>query len=163
MEPTWRVVTELTLASSKAFIFVIEEFLALLKKGHAKPRLPFLDNTTVTYTWDDATERVLGATTWSVDHERRDGLIGLSLVAEEFRGKGIYKQQMKEVNRRMHALGCITVHAFVHKDNLVMLNGIKSLGKDYDFVHTTGDLEQLVGIENRFLIPANKLPSSRPK
>ena len=131
-----KVVTEDTLAHSRAFVFIIDQFAKLLKAGFGDTEFTFGNNNFVTYLYDETSKEVLSASVWSFDPTRRASTVHFSATAEEHRGKGYYKQVFAEVERRVKMKGAVALFSGVHVDNGKMVELAKQTGRQANWYRT---------------------------
>lgn len=119
------IITEPTLSYSKAFIFVMEHFVKMLKAGHSELSICINNSMTVTYAMEDG--QVIGACVYELDKSKRQAWIYSAAVDENHRGKGVYTDIYNEVERVSKAAGMVVINSNVHIDNAPM---IKSADKN---------------------------------
>ena len=103
------VKTEPTFAHSKAFIFVMDHFVKLLKAGMAEQELCFHNAVQVAYVEDEDGD-VIGAAIFDLDKTKRQAWIYLAAVAADHRSQGIYSAIYRKIediarNEGMKGLG----------------------------------------------------------
>lgn len=121
-----KIVTEDTLAHSKAFVFVMEQFVQLLKEGLSDMETPFGNNFKVTYMITEDTGEVVSAIVWGNDLSRRISTLNFVCTAYEHRRKGYYTQLFNEVQRLMKSKGSTLLYYNVHTNNSQMLNFVNN-------------------------------------
>jgi GNAT superfamily N-acetyltransferase len=129
-----KVVSEDSLAHSKAFVFVLEEYLALVKAGHADYDLPFTNGSLVAYAL--LGDQVIGASVWSYDPPKRAAWVLFSAVAEEHRKQGIYKQLIHFVEQQAIRKGAAALYSGVHVTNDAMIAAAQASGRTLGWYRT---------------------------
>lgn len=119
------IITEPTLSYSKAFVFVMEHFVKMLKSGHSDLSLCINNSMTVTYAIED--NQVIGACVYELDHSKRQAWIHIAAVNESHRSNGIYDEIYQEVEQVCKNSGMVVLSSNVHVDNAPM---IKSASKN---------------------------------
>jgi len=114
------IITEPTLSYSKAFIFVMDHFVKMLKAGHSDLSLCIKNSMTVTYAVEN--EQVIGACVYELDHSKRQGWIHTAAIDENFRGLGVYEEIYKEVEQVCKTSGMIVLGSNIHVDNEPMIH-----------------------------------------
>lgn len=133
-----KIVTESSVAHSKAFVFLLDQYLALLKAGHADHEFSFNNSSLVTYAIED--DIILGASAWVVDPLKRIAWILFIAVAEEHRRKGIYKVISSEIESQAKKRKAVALYSTVHVDNDAMLNSIESTKNQKQWYKTKKEL-----------------------
>jgi len=131
--------SEDTLAHSKAFIFVMDQWVKLLKLGYGDTELAFGNQSLVTYALADDQKTVLAAIVWSYDSGRRVAGELFSSVAEEHRRTGIYTKVIAEVERRAKLRGAVALYSGVHVNNVQMLTSVEKEGRRVDWYRVKKD------------------------
>lgn len=119
--------TEETLANSKAFVFALENFLELVKNGHADTELAFINSCKVTYAISEKNE-ILGCTVWGIIKQKSSAWIYFSATDKKHRKKGIHSEIIKEVEKQAKILKCKAVYAGIHVSNAPMNLAMKKNG-----------------------------------
>lgn len=122
-----KVLHEATVANSKAFVFLLEEYLALVKRGFADNEFAYGNGSMCTYAVDDAGS-VIGACAWFIDNGKRSAWILFAAVAEPHRRHGVYSALQAEVERIARAKGVAALYLGVHVDNDAMVATSKGAG-----------------------------------
>jgi GNAT superfamily N-acetyltransferase len=130
----WKLEHELSLAHSKAFVFVLEEFTKLVQAGHADFEIPFTNASQVTYTIVNG--EVAGASVWTIDKAKRSAWMLFSAVAKAHQRKGIYTALSAEVERRAKNQGAVVIYSGVHIDNDAMVNAAVKAGRQANWYRT---------------------------
>lgn len=128
-----KLVNEPALAHSKAFIFVLDEYVKLLKNGFGELELFFNNTSSVTYLLDESTDEVVSAIVWGVDLQRRVGTIHFSATSESHRNNGYYKRLLTNVESSMKNRGVVVFYSGVHVDNETMLQLTESTNRKKTF------------------------------
>lgn len=115
-------------AHSPAFLFMLEEFVKLVKTGYADNELNFTNSSFVDYALDDQ-QQVAGGCIWTYDPLKRSAWILFSAVRENMRKKGVYKSIIVNVERIAKQKGAIVIYSSVHVDNEAMIAAAKSSGR----------------------------------
>jgi len=113
------IITENTLSYSKAFIFVMDHYVQMLKAGHSELSICIKNSMTVTYAIEDNV--VIGACVYELDPTKRQAWIYSSAVDENCRGQGVYNEIYQEVENVCKRAGMVVIYSNVHVDNLAML------------------------------------------
>lgn len=120
--------TEKTLCHSAAFSFVIEQFAALLARGHAEAELPFSNQSQVTYGCDGE-GRVIAASAHFYDPAKRALWIQFSAVDPAHRRRGAYRELFAEIGRLAGLAGAANIYSGIATDNGAMLEAAGHLGR----------------------------------
>lgn len=120
---TIEIVQETSLAHSRAFKFVMREYVKHLEAGYADDELTISNSSNVTYAMLDG--EVVGACVWSVDTQKRSAWIFFSAVHEDHRRKGIYTHIFQKVCNSARARGAVVISSGVHHQNEAMLEVLK--------------------------------------
>lgn len=139
---TLKMETEETLAHSRAFIFVLDHYVQLLKNGFGEPEFYFGNSSRVTYLYDPSTSDIISACVWSIDPTRRAGTIHFSATEQSRRKQGHYKKIFTEVQRMMINKGAVTLYSSVHLDNEPMIAAAESSGRKKSFYRTKKSLRK---------------------
>jgi len=123
-----KIIFEETLAHSKAFIFILDQWVKLLKAGQGDNELPFSNSSFVCYAIDDKGV-MLGASVWIYDTSRRTANVLFSAVDEQHRRKGLYTLIIQEVERRAKLKGAINLYSGVHVSNQTMIATAAKVGR----------------------------------
>lgn len=123
-----KVLHEGTVANSKAFVFLLEEYLALLKRGHGDNEFAYGNNAQCTYAVDD-NGAVIGACAWFIDHNKRAAWILFSAVAAAHRRQGVYTAVRTEVERIAKTKGAAAIYSGVHVENEAMIAAARASGR----------------------------------
>lgn len=134
--------TEETLAHSRAFIFVLDHYVQLLKVGFGDPEFYFGNASRVTYLYDASTSEIITACVWSIDPTRRTGTIHFSATEPSRRRQGHYKKIFNEVQRLMINKGAVSLYSSVHLDNEPMIAAVESSGRKQAFYRTKKSLRK---------------------
>lgn len=134
--------TEETLAHSRAFIFVLDHYVQLLKAGFGDLEFYFGNASRVTYIYDESTSEIITACVWSVDATRRTGTIHFSATEQSRRRQGHYKKIFNEVQRLMISKGAVSLYSSVHLDNQPMIAAAESSGRKQAFYRTKKSLRK---------------------
>jgi hypothetical protein len=113
------IYTDDRLAYSKAFVFVMEQFVNTLKAGHSELSLCINNSMTVTYAVIDNT--VVGACVYEMDTVKRQAWIYTAAVEKLHRGCGIYDNIYKEVENVCRQNHMVVLNSNVHIDNQAMI------------------------------------------
>jgi predicted GNAT family acetyltransferase len=122
------IITEPTLSYSKAFIFVMEHFVKMLKAGHSELSICINNSMTVTYALEDG--EVIGACVYELDQGKRQAWIYSAAVDENHRGQGVYTDIYKEVERVSKSAGMVVINSNVHIDNAAMVKSADKNGRE---------------------------------
>jgi ribosomal protein S18 acetylase RimI-like enzyme len=112
------IITE-KLAYSKAFIFVMDNFVEILKKGHSELSLCISNEMTVTYMIDE--DIVIGACVYDMDDRKRQAYIYTAAVDKFYRNEGVYNTIYKEVERVCRMSGMKVLNSNIHVNNTAMI------------------------------------------
>lgn len=123
-----RILYENTVANSKAFLFLLEEYLALLKRGHGDNEFAYGNGAQCTYAVDD-NDVIIGASAWFIDHNKRAAWILFTAVAESSRRQGVYTAMRKEIERIAKSKGAAALYLGTHVTNDAMIAATKAAGK----------------------------------
>lgn len=129
-----KIVHEGTVANSKAFVFILEEFVKTVKAGFADHELAFGNSANITYALDG--EQVIGACAWHIDTTKRAAWILFSAVAEERRQQGVYKRICKAVELKASLAGAVALYSGVHVKNDPMIAAAQSSGRELGWYRT---------------------------
>jgi hypothetical protein len=124
-----------TLAYSKAFNFIIQEWHKMLVAGTSSQEICFSNSTSVVYATDEKDE-VIGAILFSVDQTKRQGWIYLGAVAERMRQKGVYSEMYDRVESECRAQGAISLSSNVHVSNTPMLEALRRFDREPAWLKT---------------------------
>lgn len=116
-----KVLTEETFAQSKPFLFVVSQWVDLLKAGHGDMEFSFGNQALVTYA-HNIEQEILGAIVWNYDNTRRVANELFSVVDNAHRKKGIYTLILGEVTRRAKLKGAVAFYSGVALENDTMLS-----------------------------------------
>src|SRR5688572_24944494 len=108
--------TEKTLCHSRAFTFVVQQFAALLARGHAERELPFANQSPVTYGLDSAGQ-VIAASVHLYDPTKRVMWIQFSAVDPLHRNRGAYRELFDEVVKQARRLGAAEIYSGIAVEN----------------------------------------------
>ena len=114
------IITEPTLSYSKAFIFVMEHFVKMLKAGHSELSICINNSMPVTYAIEE--NKVVGACVYELDHSKRQAWIYSAAVDEDYRAQGVYSEIYQEVERICKDAGMVVINSNVHIDNVAMIH-----------------------------------------
>jgi len=123
------MMTEQTFAHSKAFLFVMDHYVKLLKAGYGDNEISFSNHSLVSYALDK-TGKVVSASVWSYDANRRAVSVLFSATLETERGKGLYRKVFAEVERNAKLKGAVVIFSGVHVDNGPMIKAAKQTGRN---------------------------------
>lgn len=122
------IITESTLSYSKAFIFVMDHFVKMLKAGHSELSICINNSMPVTYALENG--EVVGACVYELDKGKRQAWIYSAAVDEQHRGKGIYNEIYSEVERVCKDAGMVVINSNVHIENVSMLKSADKNGRE---------------------------------
>jgi ribosomal protein S18 acetylase RimI-like enzyme len=112
------IITE-QLAYSKAFIFVMDNFVEILKKGYSELSLCINNEMNVTYMLDE--DLVMGACVYEMDDRKKQAYIYTAAVDKFYRNEGVYTTIYKEVERVCRMNGMKVLNSNIHVNNDVMI------------------------------------------
>lgn len=133
-----QIITEPSLSYSKAFIFVMDQFVKMLKLGHCEKSLCINNTMTVTYAVDGDT--VIGACVYELDVPKRQGYIYIAAVDEEYRGQGVYNEIYKEVESVCKQHGIVVLNSNVHVDNIAMIKSAEKNNRKLSWYRSSKQL-----------------------
>lgn len=84
------IIMDERLAYSPAFVFVMEQFVDLLHKGHADQSLCMTNSMRVVYAKNAS--GVVGACVFDLDYSKGQAWIYMAAVDDDYRHQGIYQQ-----------------------------------------------------------------------
>lgn len=122
------IITEPTLSYSRAFVFVMEHFVNMLKSGHSELSICINNSMTVTYAVEDG--KVIGACVYELDQSKRQAWIYSAAVDEEYRGLGVYNDIYQEVEQVSKQAGMVVLNSNVHIDNAAMVKNADKNGRE---------------------------------
>ena len=128
------VITESTIAHSKAFVFALEHYLLLVKAGHADNELVYNNSAPVTYAVEN--NIVIGVSVWDFNPAKRAAWILFSAVAVEHRRKGVYTAIFKEVEKNVKRKGAVALYSSVHVTNNKMIEAARTNGRELGWYRT---------------------------
>lgn len=132
------IFTDTRLAYSKAFIFVMENFVEILKQGHSELSLCINNSMMVTYAIDNG--EVVGACVYEIDAVKRQAWIYTAGVAAAHRGQGIYDDIYSEVEHQCRNAGMLVLNSNIHVDNAGMIANAKKHGRLLSWYRTSKQL-----------------------
>jgi ribosomal protein S18 acetylase RimI-like enzyme len=112
------IITE-QLAYSKAFIFVMDNFVEILKKGYSELSLCISNEMNVTYMIDE--DIVMGACVYEMDDRKKQAYIYTAAVDKFYRNEGVYTIIYKEVERVCRMNGMKVLNSNIHVNNTAMI------------------------------------------
>lgn len=112
------IITE-QLAYSRAFIFVMDNFVEILKKGYSELSLCINNEMTVTYMVEG--DQVLGACVYDMDDRKKQAYIYTAAVDKFYRNEGVYDAIYLEVERVCRMNGMKVLNSNIHVDNVAMI------------------------------------------
>lgn len=121
------IITE-KLAYSKAFIFVMEHFVKVLKAGHSELSLCINNEMNVTYLIED--DEVVSACVYELDTRKNQAWIYIAATAEQHRGCGYYDEVYKEVENVCKTNGMKVLNSNIHIENTAMIKNAFRNGRD---------------------------------
>lgn len=130
-----KIITDETLAYSKAFVFVMENFTRILKAGQCEHTICFGNGSRVTYMLDD--DIVIGACVYEFDDVKKQAYIYTAGVDSIHRNKGIYQEIYNEVEKLARQNGMKVINSSVHIDNQAMLAAAVKNGRMLTHYRTT--------------------------
>lgn len=136
--PSLEIKTEKTVANSKAFVFLLEQYLAIVKAGHADMELSYSNSSTVTYALIDG--EVVGACAWYIDQGKRAAWILFSAVAPDRRRQGIYSAIAAAVEKQAKTWGAVALYSGVHVTNDAMIAAAQGTGRKLGWYRAKKDL-----------------------
>ena len=112
------IITE-QLAYSKAFIFVMDNFVEILKKEHSELSLCINNEMNVTYMLDG--DIVMGACVYDMDDRKKQAYIYTAAVDKFYRNEGVYTEIYREVERVCRMNGMKVLNSNIHVNNTAMI------------------------------------------
>jgi RimJ/RimL family protein N-acetyltransferase len=135
----WPVTFESTYAHSKAFAFVLDQYNDFIKSGFADNELAFGNSNMVVYVMEN--DKIIGASVWSYDKQKRSAWILFSAVLPSYRGKGVYKALNAEIERRAKNLGAVALYSGMHVENEPMITAAVKAGRQDNWYRTKKELQ----------------------
>lgn len=130
-----KLITDETLAYSKAFVFVMENFTRILKAGQCEHTICFGNGSSVTYMMEDDT--VIGACVYEFDMVKKQAYIYTAGVEPVYRSRGVYQEIYDEVEKIARSKGMKVINSSVHIDNQAMLASAVKNGRMLTHYRTT--------------------------
>lgn len=127
-----KIITEKTLGNSTPFVFVMDQWVKLLKSNLAGTTVCFSNSSRVTYAQSDSGQ-VIGAVVYNFDTAIRETWICLAAVDENYRGQGIYTQLFDAVCEESRAQGMKYVASNIHVNNASMLKSAEKQQRNLSY------------------------------
>jgi hypothetical protein len=112
------IITE-KLAYSRSFVFVMENFVEILKQGHSELSLCINNEMNVTYMIEE--DQILGACVYEIDSKKNQAYIYTAAVNPLFRKQGIYTSIYLEVEKVCRSVGMKVLNSNIHVHNQPMI------------------------------------------
>ena len=129
------IITDTRLAYSEAFIFVMDNFVKILKAGHSEHSLCINNNMHVTYAKEN--DSVIGACVYELDMNKCQAIIYSGGVDKAYQGTGVYQQIYEEVENVCRSNGIKVLNSNVHVENQAMLASAAKNGRKLEYIRTT--------------------------
>jgi hypothetical protein len=107
------------LAYSKAFVFVMENYVEVLKAGFSELSLCIHNEMTVTYMVNNG--EVVSACVYEMDTKKDQAWIYIAATARHRRGEGLYDHVYTEVENVCKAHGMKVLNSNIHTHNTSMI------------------------------------------
>jgi hypothetical protein len=133
------IIHEATLAHSKAFIFVFDEWVKLLKAGHGDNELTFGNAAKVCYAISDS-GAIMGAAVWQYDATRRAVTVPFLGVSDAFRRQGVYTAIIDSVHKSGKALGAVIALSGTSVANNPVLANMSKTGRNMSWYRLKKEL-----------------------
>lgn len=112
------IITE-TFAYSDAFIFVMENYVEMFKRGHCELSLCIRNDMNVTYM--KIGDEVVSACVYELDHTKKQAWIYVAATAKIHRNSGYYEQVYEAVEDECRNAGMKVLNSNIHVDNVAMI------------------------------------------
>lgn len=122
------ITTEPTLSYSKAFVFVMDEFVKMLKQGYCESTICMNNSMKVSYAVEN--DEVIGACVYELDKNKRQAWIYFASVSEKNRGQKIYDEIYAEVEKNCKSEGMVVINSNIHIDNISMISSAKKNNRE---------------------------------
>lgn len=129
------IITNERLAYSPAFVFVMENFVELLKKGYSEHSLCIDNSMMVTYAVTDMA--VVGACVYELNRVKNQAWIYTAGVDEKYQGQGIYDKIYKEVEAVCKSEGMRVLNSNIHVDNTSMIMSAAKNDRELSYYRST--------------------------
>jgi hypothetical protein len=129
------IITNTRLAYSPAFIFVMENFVKILKEDHSEHSLCIDNSMMVTYAVDQSV--IVGACVYELNRVKNQAWIYTAGVKEEYQRKGIYDIIYKEVESVCKAEGMVALNSNIHVDNIGMIRSAAKNNRKLSYYRST--------------------------
>lgn len=130
-----QIITDDTLAYSEAFIFVMDNFVRILKAGHAEHSLCINNSMYVTYAKEG--DKVIGACVYDMDMDKRQAIIYSAGVDKAYQNSGVYQEIYTEVEETCYRHGMRVLNSNIHIENQAMLASAVKNGRKLEYFRTT--------------------------
>lgn len=132
------IITDDRLAYSEAFVFVMDNFVRILKAGHAEHSLCINNSMHVTYAVEDNT--IIGACVYDMDMDKRQAIIYSAGVDPRYQGEGVYQEIYEEVERVCRAEGMKVLNSNIHVDNEAAIASARKNNRNVSYYRTSKKL-----------------------